>query len=111
MSTKSNLIRHKHLAHELDKKVNCNACDSSFNDKFQLKKHFLRMHEKSKNVKCVSCDKQFFDRGSLNTHVSRVHEKRKGIECPICHSIISHIYDLKELGMLRVITRPVRPDP
>ena len=56
------------------KEHRCSICDSTFTEKYTLKRHILSRHEKIKSNKCTSCESSFSTKRNLKQHIELVHE-------------------------------------
>ena len=68
------------------KRHKCDFCESAFNKKVQLKKHFTAAHEgiKFKPYNCDICGNRFSSKPRLRGHISTIHEKIIPYVCVLC---------------------------
>ena len=64
----------------------CSACDRSFHNECDLKKHVSSAHEGVKEYKhkCDECGKAFSKISSLKRHIDTVHRGLKSFQCNHC---------------------------
>ncbi|CAH2251304.1 jg5983 [Pararge aegeria aegeria] len=74
---------HKLKAHDVDDRVNCNACKGKFNSQLTLKKHIRVFHMLGTKYYCKLCDYESYDREGLYKHKFK-HKTVKDYHCRFC---------------------------
>ena len=82
---KSNILRHKQLAHRPQK---CGLCDTNFSDVDTLKKHIKEVHAIKTENKCDLCNVKFAKKGVLNRHLEYAHKDYE-FKCQHCQKFFS----------------------
>ena len=94
-SQKFNLKRHVASVHKGNKPFKCEVCDYNSSQKGHLKQHVASVHEIKKPFKCEICDYGFSQKSHLTKHVASVHEIKKPFKCKICDYTCSKKFNLK----------------
>ena len=84
-NTKWNEMKEKNKgAHEAKKLFQCDICNSSYEAKHNLKRHFNDFHVETRAFVCKICGSSFKTKHHLKQHTSSVHDEK-------CHSNLTTI--------------------
>ena len=61
-------LKYHKIIHDPEKKLKCDKCSSTFQDKTKLNLHQRVVHEKIKAYQCVKCDRKFGLKTRLKYH-------------------------------------------
>ena len=99
-SQKFTLKLHKKKKHTYQKrKYKCSACDKTFIQREDLKKHKVRTHIGKQPFKCQKCDVRFSKQRDLEKHIESVHIGIK-LCCPLCNADFTNNNDLIKHNVL-----------
>ena len=83
----------------------CSACERSFHNECDLKKHVSSAHEGVKEYKhkCDECGKAFSKISSLKRHIDTVHRGLKSFQCNHC-KLLSNVINLSYCFPILIFT-------
>ena len=64
--------------------LNCNLCETTFSQNFDLELHFQSEHNTEKKFKCDKCEMRFVLKWRLQKHVG-IHEEKNSSNMKYCH--------------------------
>ena len=68
---------------------NCTACEQSFSERSDLKRHQTEVHPDLDQYKCTVCSKVLCNRYYLAEHIVRVHTEERPFKCTLCPKTFS----------------------
>ena len=80
------------------KKTCCDKCGMCFNNKFNLKQHFLTKHSKSMNYLCEKCPKEYTRKEHLKKHEETCNVNSKN-SISKTNSVLLWMMDGEEVNM------------
>ena len=81
---------------DMEKQVECQESEKSFERNDSLKEHVTRRHEQEGLIRCSSCTKGFKTEEGLKNHILKKHAKEGGIQCKECEEIFKSKEGLNE---------------
>ena len=86
------------FSYSAHKKTCCDKCGMCFNNKYNLKQHFLRNHSKSINYLCEKCPKEYSRKDHLKRHEKTCNGKSKNLISKT-KSVLLWMMDGEEVNM------------
>ena len=84
------LKNHMKTLHEGQRNYKCNSCGKSFKESGHLKMHINTIHEEQKNdLNCDLCENSFSQLFNLKSHIM-VHIDKKNHKCDICGKLFHY---------------------
>lgn len=105
--SKITLEVHLQRTHTEEKKFKCSACDRTFSQKSDLKRH-ERVHTGERPFRCEICSNMFKQKCHLEVHLKSVHVRERKWKCSMCDSTFGQSANLRRHQRVHTGERPFK---